>query len=229
MGEKKKNEAWVKTVSKIFIVLACLLFVGLMILSGMGNQWITMFNSVKSGDTVVLDVTVYDATGNPTITSDQTVYNQVVAKGQNIFATKQLTVISNKTMDKSIFGVPGSSSSGTGVQQLAIFSSEYNAISSGIVGMKVNEQKRIAIPSDNMMKNDFSVEQLALSKINLTDISVGDSFFMGVSDTTQQVTNATKPTTYLRVGDVVSKSPDGVVVDLNYPAIEVRVVSINKQ
>ena len=52
---------------------------------------------------------------------------------------------------------------------------------------------------------------------------------MGVSDTTQQVTNTTKPTTYLRVGDVVSKSPDGVVVDLNYPAIEVRVVSINNQ
>jgi aspartate carbamoyltransferase regulatory subunit len=229
MGEKKKNEAWVKTVSKIFIVLACLLFVGLMILSGMGNQWITMFNSVKSGDTVVLDVTVYDAAGKPIITSEQTVYNQAVAKGQDIFATKQLTVISNKTMEKSIFGVPGSASTGTGVQQLAIFSSEYNAISSGIAGMKVNEKKRISIPSDNMMKNDLSVEQLALSKINLTDISVGDSFFMGVSDTTQQVTNTTKPTTYLRVGDVVSKSPDGVVVDLNYPAIEVRVVSINKQ
>ena len=229
MGEKKKNEAWVKTVSKIFIVFACLLFVGLMILSGMGTQWITMFNSVKSGDTVVLDVTAYDASGKPIITSEQTVYNQVVAKGQDIFATKQLTVISNKTMDKSIFGIPGSASTGTGVQQLAIFSSEYNAISSGIVGMKVNEQKRIVIPSDNMMKNDLSVEQLALSKINLTDISVGDSFFMGVSDTTQQVTNTTKAPTYLRIGDVVSKSPEGVVVDLNYPTFEIRVVSINNQ
>jgi hypothetical protein len=229
MGEKKKNEAWVKTVSKIFIVLACLLFVGLMILSGMGNQWINMFNSVKSGDTVVLDVTVYDAAGKPIITSDQTVYNQAVAKGQDIFATKQLTVISNKSMDKSIFGVPGSASTGTGVQQLAIFSSEYNAISSGIVGMKVNEQKRIAIPSDNMMKNDLSVEQLALSKINLTDISIGDSFFMGVSDTTEKITNTTKATTFLRIADVVSKSPDGIVIDLNYPTIEVRVVSINKQ
>jgi len=229
MGEKKKNEAWVKTVSKIFIVLACLLFVGLMILSGMGNQWITMFNSVKSGDTVVLDVTVYDAAGKPIITSEQTVYNQAVAKGQDIFATKQLTVISNKSMDKSIFGVPGSASTGTGVQQLAIFSSEYNAISSGIVGMKVNEQKRIAIPSDNMMKNEFSVEQLAISKINLTDISIGDNFFMGVSDTTEKVTNTTKPNTFLRIGDVVEKSPEGVVVDLNYPSIEVRVVSINNQ
>jgi hypothetical protein len=229
MGVKKKNEEWVKLVSKLFIVGACLLFVGLMILSGMGNQWITMFNSVKSGDTVVLDVTVYDAAGEPIITSEQTVYNQAVAQGKDIFATKQLTVISNKTLDKSIFGIPGSASTGTGVQQLAIFSSEYNAISSGIVGMKVNEQKRIAIPSDNMMKNDLSVEQLALSKINLTDISIGDNFFMGVSDTTEKVTNTTKANTFLRIGDVVDKSPDGVVVDLNYPAIEVRVVSINNQ
>jgi hypothetical protein len=229
MGVKKKNEEWVKLVSKIFIVAACLLFVGLMILSGMGNQWITMFNSVKSGDTVVLDFTVYDATGKPLITSEQTVFNQAVAQGKDIFATKQLTVTSNKTLAKSIFGVPGSASTGTGVQQLAIFSSEYNAISSGVVGMKVNEQKRIAIPSDNMLMNDFSVEQLALSKINLTDISVGDNFFMGVSDTTEKVTNTTNAPTFLRIGDVVSKSPDGVVVDLNYPTIEVRVVSINKQ
>jgi hypothetical protein len=229
MGVKKKNEEWVKTVSKIFIVAACLLFVGLMILSGMGNQWITMFNSIKSGDTVVLDITVYDAAGKPIITSEQTVYNQAMANGQDIFATKQLTVISNKTMDKSIIGIPGSASTGTGIQQLAVFSSEYNAISSGIVGMKVNEQKRIAIPTDTMLMNDFSVEQLALSKINLTDISVGDNFFMGVSDTTQQVTNTTKATTFLRIGEVVSKSPDGVVVDLNYPSYEVRVVSINKQ
>jgi hypothetical protein len=228
MGVKKKNEEWVKTVSKIFIVAACLLFVGLMILSGMGNQWITMFNSIKSGDTVVLDITVYDAAGKPIITSEQTVYNQAMANGQDIFATKQLTVISNKTMDKSIIGIPGSASTGTGIQQLAVFSSEYNAISSGIVGMKVNEQKRIAIPTDTMLMNDFSVEQLALSKINLTDISVGDNFFMGVSDTTQQVTNTTKATTFLRIGEVVSKSPDGVVVDLNYPSYEVRVVSINK-
>ena len=200
-----------------------------MILSGMGNQWITMFNSVKSGDTVVLDITVYDAAGKPIITSEQTVYNQAVAQGKDIFATKQLTIISNKTIAKSIFGIPGFASTGTGVQQLAIFSSEYNLISSAIVGMKVNEQKRIAIPSDNMMKNEFSVEQLALSKINLTDISVGDNFFMGVSDTTEKVTNTTKPNTFLRIGDVVSKSPDGVVVDLNYPGIEVRVVSINNQ
>jgi hypothetical protein len=229
MGEKKKNEEWVKLVSKLFIVGACLLFVGLMILSGMGTSWLTMFTSVKSGDSVVIDFTIYDAAGNPVLTSDQTTYNQAVAQGQDIFAAKQFSITANQTMAKSIYGIPGYDSTGSGVKQLAIFSSEYNAISSGIIGMKVNEQKRIAIPSDNSLTNDLSVEQLALSKINLTDIRVGDKFFMGVSDNSQNVANTTTASTFLRMGMITSKSPEGVVVDLNYPVINVRVVSINKQ
>jgi hypothetical protein len=229
MGEKKKKEEWVKLVSKMFIVGACILFVGLMILSGMGNSWITMFNSVKSGDTVVIDFTVYDAAGIPLITTEQTTYNQAVEKGQDIFAAKQFSVTANQTMAKSVYGIPVYSSKGAGVQQLGIFSSEYNAISSGIIGMKVNEQKRIALPPDVSLINELSVEQLAISKVNLTDISIGDNFYMGVSDNSEKVTNTTKATTFLRIGEVTKKSSEGVIIDLNYPVVNVRIVSINKQ
>ena len=229
MGEKKKKEEWVKLVSKMFIVGACILFVGLMILSGMGNSWITMFNSVKSGDTVVIDFTVYDAAGIPLITTEQTTYNQAVAKGQDIFVAKQFSVSANQTMAKSVYGIPVYSSTGAGVQQLGIFSSEYNAISSEIIGMKVNEQKRIALPPDVSLINELSVEQLAISKVNLTDISIGDNFYMGVSDNSEKVTNTTKATTFLRIGEVTKKSSEGVIIDLNYPVVNVRIVSINKQ
>jgi hypothetical protein len=229
MGEKKKKEAAMKTVNKVLIVGACVLFVVLMIVSGMGSGWLTMFSVVKPGDTVVIDYTVFDAAGKPVITSEQTTYNQAVAQGQDIFGSKQLTIISNQTMEKPIYAVQGYASTGSSVQQLAIFSSEYNAISSGIIGMKVNEQKRIPIFSAVSMTNELSVEQLALSKINLTDVSIGDNFFMGVSDNSEKVTNSTTPNTYLRIGEVTSKSSEGVVVDLSYPVVEVSVVSINKQ
>ncbi|MCX6683480.1 MAG: hypothetical protein NTZ37_01940 [Methanoregula sp.] len=229
MGEKKKKEAAMKTVNKVLIVGACVLFVVLMIVSGMGSGWLTMFSVVKPGDTVVIDYTVFDAAGKPVITSEQTTYNQAVAQGQDIFGSKQLTIISNQTMEKPIYVVQGYTSTGSSVQQLAIFSSEYNAISSGIIGMKVNEQKRIPIFSAVSMTNELSVEQLALSKINLTDVSIGDNFFMGVSDNSEKVTNSTTPNTYLRIGEVTSKSSEGVVVDLSYPVVEVSVVSINKQ
>lgn len=229
MGEKKKKESTMKMVNKVLIVSACVLFVVLMIISGMGSSWLTMFSVIKPGDTVVIDYTLYDAAGNPVITSEQTTYSQAVTQGRDIFATKQLTIISNQTMEKRIYAVQGYASTGSNIQQLAIFSPEYNAISSGIIGMKINEQKRIVFPSDVSMTNELSVEQLALSKLNLTDISVGDIFFMGVSDYSEENTNITTPKTYLRVGEVSAKSTDGVVVDLSYPNVDVRVVSINKR
>ena len=113
-------------------------------------------------------------------------------------------------------------SNGAVSSSLAIFSSEYNAITSGIIGMKINEQKRIPIASNISMTQDWSVEQLAQNKINLTEISVGDNFFMGVSDSTEEVTNNTTATTFLRIGEVANKSPEGIIVDFSYPSIDIR-------
>ncbi len=229
MGEKKKKEESMKTVKKVLIVGACVLFVVLMILSGTGSHWLTMFSSVKPGDSVVMDYTIFDAAGQPIVTSDKTTYDTAVAKNRQIFGSNQLTIISNQTIEKPIYSVAVYPSSGASVKQLAIFSSEFNSISSGIVGMKVNEQKRIPIASNVSMTHDWSVEQLAQSKINLTDISVGDNFFMGVSDNPEAVANNTTATTFLRIGEVASKSPEGVIVDFSYPSIDVRVISINKR
>jgi hypothetical protein len=132
-------------------------------------------------------------------------------------------------MEKPIYTIPVYPSNGGKVQQLALFSSEYDAVSSGIIGMRVNEQKRIAISPNMSMTYDWSAERLALNKINLSEINVGDSFFMGVSDNPEGSANNTTANTFLRVGEVVSKSPEGVVVDFSFPVIDVRVVTINKR
>ena len=228
MGEKKKKEASTKLVSKILIVCVCVLFVGLMILSGMGTGWLTIFTSVKSGDTVVIDYTLFDAAGKPIVTTEKSTYDQAVAQGSGVFGSKQITITANQTMEKPIYSIPVYPSNGGKVQQLALFSSEYNALSSGIIGMKVNEQKRIAISPNTSMTYDWSAERLALNKINLSDIRIGDSFFMGVSDNPEIAANNTSANTYLRVGEVANKSFDGIMVDFGYPVIDVKVVSINK-
>lgn len=229
MGEKKKKEESMKTVKKVLIVGACVLFVALMIISGMGSSWLVMFTSVRPGDSVVIDYTLFDAGGKPIVTSEKTTYDQVLAQKREIFGSKQLTIVSNQTMEKPIYSVPVYSSTGTTVKQLAIFSSEYNAISSGIIGMKVNEQKRIPISPETPMTHDWSAEQLSLSEINLTDISVGDNFFMGISDNPEDVANSTTANAFLRIGEVANKSSEGIIVDFSYPVIDVRVASINKR
>ena len=229
MGEKKKKEESTKLVSKILIVGVCVLFVGLMILSGMGTGWLTIFTSVKSGDTVVIDYTLFDAAGKPIVTTEKSTYDQAVAQGSGIFGSKQITITANQTMEKPIYSIPVYPSNGGKVQQLAIFSSEYDALSSGIIGMRVNEQKRIAISPNTSMTYDWSAERLALNKINLSEITVGDSFLMGVSDNPEAAANNTTANTFLRIGKVAKKSPEGVVVDISFPVIDVRVVTINKQ
>ncbi len=90
MGEKKKKEESTKTVKKVLIVGACVLFVVLMILSGMGSGWLTMFTSVKPGDSVTLDYTLYDAAGKSIVTSEKSVYDTAIAQNRQIFGSKQL-------------------------------------------------------------------------------------------------------------------------------------------
>ena len=228
MGEKKKKVESMKLAKKVLIVGACVLFVVLMIISGMGSSWLTMFTSVKPGDTVVIDYTLFDAAGKPIVTTEKSTYDQAVAQGSGIFGSKQITIIANQTMEKPIYSIPVTPSNGGTVQQLGLFSSEYNVVSSGIIGMKVNEQKRIAIFTNMPMTYDWPAERLALNKINLSEITVGDSFFMGVSDNPENVTYNTSANTFLRVGEVANKSQDGIVVDFSYPMADVRVVSINK-
>jgi hypothetical protein len=229
MGVKKKKDETTKLVSKILIVCVCVLFVGLMILSGMGTGWLTIFTSVKAGDTVVIDYTLFDAAGKPIVTTEKSIYDQAVAQGSGIFGSQQITLAANRTMEKPLYTIPVYPSNGGKVQQLALFSSEYDAVSSGIIGMRVNEQKRISISPNMPMTYEWSAERLALDKVNLSDIRVGDSFFMGVSDNPEGAANNTSANTYLRIGEVAEKSPEGVVVDFSLPVIDVRVVTINKQ
>jgi hypothetical protein len=218
-----------KTAKKVLIVGACVLFVVLMVLSGTGTHWLTLFSSVGPGDSVVVDYTIFDAAGQPIVSSEKATIDAAVAKNREIFGSQQLTIISNQTIVKPIYSVPVYPSNGASVKQLAIFSSEYNAITSAIIGMKINEEKRIPLYSNISMTHAWDVDQLAQSKINLTDINVGDNFFMGVSDNPEAVVNNTTATTYLRIGEVANKSPDGIIVDFSYPSVDVRVVSINKQ
>ena len=49
MVDKKQKELVVKRTKQVLVVGACVLFVVLMILSGMGSHWITMFTVVKPG------------------------------------------------------------------------------------------------------------------------------------------------------------------------------------
>ena len=225
MGDKKQKEAMIKTAKQVLVVGACVLFVVLMILSGMGSNWLTMFTVIKPGDTVVLDYTLYDATGNPVLTSSQQAYTRAAEKGRNIVISRQTLDYYGKEPD--LYPLPGNDLHDTGgwSTEFALFSTEYDAINRQLVGMKAGDQKRITIPNSSIAQ-EWSAAQLSNNSVNINELSVGDFFALGVSsDPEAMMKNDTK--TYTRMGEIVQKTNESVVVELGYPSVDISIVSIN--
>jgi hypothetical protein len=230
MGEKKRKEAQTARWKQVLVVGACVLFVVLMVVSGMGSSWLTMFSSAKPGDTLVIDYTIYNANATPIVTTEKAVYQKAVANGQYPFVAKQMSVIANKTLAESLNPIEVYTANGQ-TSQFAMFAPEYNAISAGLVGMKTNQQKTIALPVSSSMTTSWSAAQLASQNVNISSVNVGDLFSMGVgiSDNPADVATNASALSYLRVGEISRKTPAGIVVDFGYPNIDVRVVSINSK
>lgn len=227
MGEKKKKEVETARWKKVLVVGACVLFVVLMVVSGMGYGWLSMFSVVKPGETVVLDYTIYNGAGNPIVTTDQQMYTKFASAGNNILFAKQIAVIANQTPTNPIYPVQVYTSGNGWNNEFAIFATEYNAISSQVIGMKANEQKSIPLPATSSMTQLWSVEQLKRNEINIDDVSIGDVFAMGVSDNPDEMARNESVKSYLRLGEITRKTPAGIVVDFGYPTASIRVVSIS--
>jgi FKBP-type peptidyl-prolyl cis-trans isomerase 2 len=223
MGDKKK-EAMIKKVKQVIVVGACVLFVILMILSGMSSHWLTVFTVVKPGDAVVVDYTMNDINGNAILTSSQTIYKAAVAKDQNLIYSKQLSMTAGTNQTKSIYPVSIYTSSSGWTKEYALFSTEYNAIDQALIGMKAGDQKRIAVPNSSMAQ-EWSAAQLTRNGVDIQSLNVGDVLAMGVSDNPELMTNTT--VTYTRVGEVTSKTNESVMVDFGYPTVDISIVSIN--
>ncbi|HSA38143.1 MAG TPA: hypothetical protein P5013_04540 [Methanoregula sp.] len=221
MSDKKQKEAGIKKVKQVLVVGACVLFVVLMILSGMGSHWLTMFTVVKPGDTVVIDYTFYDASGSPILTSNQ----QTAAKGNILYANQRLSMIAGQNLSKEIYPVPIYTGSSDPTNQFALFFREYSAINLAVIGMKSGEQKRVDIPNSSIAQR-WTAETIASSGVNINELNVGDVLPMAVSDKpAEMVTNTT--ITYLRAGEIVSKTNESIVVDSGYPAVDISIYSIN--
>jgi hypothetical protein len=227
MGTKKQADKSRKMWTKVIAIIAGIFFVVVMVLSSMGSSWLTSLTPVKPGDVVVLDYTIKDPRGNVLITSDQQLYKTLLSEGSNILLSKQLTVTANQTYPIAVYPVQIYTTQTGWGDNYAIFASEYDAISSGILGMKTNDQKTITMTSGLPTTQFWSADQLMHNDLNITSVRVGDIIPLGVSDNPAVTkANSTTESYYIRLGEVTNKTPDGVTLDFSHPAIQVSVVSI---
>jgi len=231
MGEKKKKVAAQQTWKKVLFVIAAVLFVFVMVISSMGTNWITGLAPVKAGDTVVLDYTIYDASGVPFLTTSQQVYKEQAAKGAGVlFAKQQLTLTADQSLNQAIYPVTVYTPiNGGSWQDFAIYNPEYNAISSGVVGMKTSETKKIVLPTNNTMTTLFSPEDLEKVNVNMSALDIGDTMLMGVSENPNASAANSTAVSYLRLGEISRKSDAGLVVDFGYPYAEITLYKFTNQ
>ena len=230
MGEKKKKEESRKKWTKIGLLILAVLFVVVMVVSSMGTNWITGLAPIRPGDSVVIDYTIYDAAGNPLMTTSQQVYEKAAQAGSGIMYTKPLTLTANQSLNQGTFPVPVYvGTNGGSWQQFALFSPEYDALTGGLVGMRLNDKKNIAFTANTSMSQLWSPAQLQKNNINMSDIQVGDFLTMGVSDNPNATAQNASATTEIRVGAVTRISPAGVVVNFGYPNADITVDSVTKQ
>ncbi len=230
MGDKKQKEAAQKKWKKVLFVILAVLFVVVMVVSSMGSNWISGLAPVRAGDQVVIDYTIYDAAGNPLLTSNQQLYNQQINSGKGILYTKQLTLTANQSMTQAIYPVQVYiGTNGGSWENFALYNPEYTAISSGVVGMKTNEKKKVDLTSSTSMSALFKPEDLAKAGLNMSSVEIGDTLAMGVSDKPNATAPNASAITYLRTGEVTGKPSTGVVIDFGYPYAEITVITDTKQ
>lgn len=226
MAEKKQKEQKVRTIYKVLVVLGCVLFVVLMIVSSMGTSWLSAFKAVKPGDTVTIDYTIRDNNGNPLVTSNQQVYLQQARENKTVLFSQQLVFTANKSTVKPLIALPVYSGYSSWSGTFALFGGEHDAISEGIVGMKVNEQKTIAIPFTSSMTETWTTDQIKSQGLNVSEVHIGDLLAMAVSNSDTLAVNATESSYSVRLGEVTSKSSESITINFGYPAIDVQVISI---
>jgi hypothetical protein len=230
MGEKKKKEVAQKKWKKVLFIILAVLFVVVMVVSSMGSNWITGLAPVKAGDPVVIDYTIYDTSGNPLLTSNQQLYEQQITSGKAILYTRNLSLTADQSLKTAIYPVQVYvASNGGSWEQFALYNPEYTAISSGVVGMRTNDKKKVAFNYSSSMSALFSSDDLMKANINISALEVGETLAMGVSESPNASASNTSAVTYIRLGEVTRKSPTGVVVDFGYPYAEITLASFTKQ
>lgn len=228
MGEKKKKEATVKTWKKMLYVSVAILFVVVMVVSTLGMNWISGIAPVKSGDSVLVDYTIYDSTGRPFLTTDQQIYKEQVAKGASLLFAQQLTLTANQSYRQAFFPVQVYSPVNGGTyQEFALYNPEYGAISNAVVGMKTNEKKKVTLPTSGTMTTLLSKEDLEKTQIDIKSLETGDSLLLGVSENPESMAGNASAVSYVRLAQVVRVSDAGVVVDFGYPSVDVTVVQFS--
>ncbi len=229
MKKEKKTEIfpW----KKVFVIAVGVLFIAMMVLSAMGMSWLQSFRTVMANDTVTIDFTLRDAMGQPILTTDQNLYQTVLARGYPYsFLTSPLTVRAGYIGNPAYTGVQADNyyMSQLGEEiRFGIHGLELDELDAGVLGMKTGETKTIHFTFSDPLTILLAKDEFTAMGGNFSTITIGEPIPMGFSETPivkgLEEYNSTPTNAVLRIATVVNKTEDALEVQHRYPSADVMV------
>jgi hypothetical protein len=220
----KKASTWTGT--KIVLIVVCVLFAIFMIVSSLGVSWLTSLKGTESGDVATVAYTIYDDQNRPIVTTNQKLYNDTLNNGGTIFYSNPLQVPVNVTTMTNVTRIP------VVYQQyqtyFGLFRDEINLISTGLSGMKLNEEKRISLvmPQDPL-ETQVDPDQFALLVKPVNETRLNEQIVLALQDHPQiNLDNTTPVDQYMRTFYVKGISPEGLNMKYVYSTIDVQVINL---
>jgi hypothetical protein len=223
----KKNGSWTTSWAKIFLVMGCILFVGVMIITSLGTNWLVTMKPAQSGDTTVVDITLKDALGRPVFTTNEGIYTQAVGKNQTVWLAKYLTVTVNRTTNNLVEPVPATLS-GQETQYFAFLGPEMNQITANLVGMKEKSTKQITFVKNPQFQNVTTREGFESIGGNFSSVEENQQMIFGLTIPSVNGDENSTPQYALRTVTLKNKTNESVTIDYGYTTADITILKLTR-
>jgi len=226
-GKKKRKTASTWTAGKIGIVVLCVGFAVIMVLSSLGSGWLLSLNHASSGDNVIVGVTFYDGLNRPVLTTSSRTFNSSSEAGDMIWMCGQFAMRVNGTSQKELISIP-SYNYYYGEAKYALFSPEWDTLAMHVEGMRQGESKKVTLPSLQGFERDMTPEEFNGIGGNYTTVVIGDQILLAFAENpTVSLEENVTPQYVIRTGYVTQKTAESVRVNYAYPLAEISLVQVN--
>jgi hypothetical protein len=213
--------------AKAFLVMGCILFVGVMIISSLGSNWLASLKPTQSGDIAYADVTLKDELGRTVFTTNQRIYNATLEKGTVAWQASPMTIKVNNTTRNLIEPIPAYLPA-TGEVSFAFLGPEYNQIAAGLVGMKEGETKHISFIQNPSFQQELNQEQFAQMGGNFTMAQEGGLTIFGFTTSPMISADNTTPQYALRTVTLKNKTSTNITVNYGYSGADVTILKLSR-
>jgi hypothetical protein len=224
----QKNGGWTKSWAKIFLVLGCILFVGVMIITSLGTNWLVTMKPAQPGDTAIVDITIKDELGRPVFTTNERIYTQAVEKNQTVWLAQYLTLTVNRTTNNLVEPVPATLS-GKETQYFAFLGPEMNQITSNLVGLKEKSTKQIQFAENPQFQNVTSKENFESIGGDFSAVKENQQMIFGLTIPSMSGDEINSTPEYaLRTVVLKNKTNNSVTIDYGYRTADITILKLTR-